>query len=752
MATYYLDFEGGNDGNDGTTFANRWKTFASGATAARTAPGDTIRIMASPDPSSLGITAQWTNKSSTVTLASALNVLITDCESAWTASTNVTCSTGGTFNQFRTGTTSVKHAIAAGFTTGKAAYFDLGGSNDYSGYEGITLWVMVQTSTLAASTLSIRLCSDTTGDTTVDTLPLPPITLVDCWVPVYIDLGSALGSAIQSIALYADADPGTIDVYFDNINTVKASSGGDNLHLRSLIGKNTGSTEYWWGIRSISGTDVQIDGTPYNFFGTNQRVGRGYSGTTESVTTYHRDPIVLPQTSGNAQVVQESGTSGNHITYSGGWNRSDMSTQTGETWIDGSGAWGIGIHYNGNGFLTIDKLNCVRYDYGHYMACTFTNDVSIGTIRACHCRTGGIYFRDGNFISGTDIVANACVVNFTFFVGLGLVFTKLRSLSAGLPGGAQPGFGLASAGINWMDITTLDIYNAEGRGYVAGGSTDFLNNTHVGTLTIKDCGNVGFEPGPGITDLVVVDTLVSEANGSAGVNFANTNGRLYIKSLTCTNNTGVGVIADSLRGAEVVVGSLTTSGNSQGVSDSQSYGKVTILNSSIAETTKITTGSAGYSLNGRLIMRNFNATANDHRTYFGSSMGEIFSETSVRHTASGLAWRISPKSSFINQYHPVVESLGFVNVNASAAVTLKLWMRRTNTNLVGTFRVRGGQIAGVSTDQTASISAAADTWQELTLTFTPTETGAVEMEVLTYASDGATTYNLYIDDFTPSQA
>ena len=62
MATFYLDFENGNDANDGTTFANRWKTLTSGATAARIAPGDTIRIMGSPAPTSLGINGTWTSQ------------------------------------------------------------------------------------------------------------------------------------------------------------------------------------------------------------------------------------------------------------------------------------------------------------------------------------------------------------------------------------------------------------------------------------------------------------------------------------------------------------------------------------------------------------------------------------------------------------------------------------------------------------------------------------------------------------------
>jgi hypothetical protein len=59
VATFYLDQDGGNDANNGTTFALRWKTITNGATAGRLAVGDTIRIMASPDPTSLG-NATWT--------------------------------------------------------------------------------------------------------------------------------------------------------------------------------------------------------------------------------------------------------------------------------------------------------------------------------------------------------------------------------------------------------------------------------------------------------------------------------------------------------------------------------------------------------------------------------------------------------------------------------------------------------------------------------------------------------------------
>ncbi len=65
-----------------------WKTITSGATSARIAPGDTIREAKSPDPYSVG-NATWTTGSATITLASAQNLNLDMCETAWTAVTGI---------------------------------------------------------------------------------------------------------------------------------------------------------------------------------------------------------------------------------------------------------------------------------------------------------------------------------------------------------------------------------------------------------------------------------------------------------------------------------------------------------------------------------------------------------------------------------------------------------------------------------------------------------------------------------------
>ena len=59
-STFYLDYENGNDANDGSDWANAWKTITSGATAERIAPGDAVGFTKGPDPSSVG-NVTWTD-------------------------------------------------------------------------------------------------------------------------------------------------------------------------------------------------------------------------------------------------------------------------------------------------------------------------------------------------------------------------------------------------------------------------------------------------------------------------------------------------------------------------------------------------------------------------------------------------------------------------------------------------------------------------------------------------------------------
>jgi hypothetical protein len=449
MATFYLDFEGGNDANNGTTFANRWKTLTSGATAARIAPGDEIRIMGSPAPTSLGQTAVWTSQAlqATKTLTAATNatpiaitvtghgystgdtvvvtgvvgntaangtweITVTDANTftldgsagngnrtaggtvrlrnntrvmlttavtqniastgpgraAWTsADANVTTSLDTSI--FKEHSVSDAISVGVNFTTGKAAYYTLPATLDLSAYQQVSFWVYITFNAFTtANKCELRLCSDTTGNTVVDTIAFPIVPSVGRMQCITVDKGSALGSSISSIALNVNSDlatAGTVVVYLANIIACKASSAADSLTLTSLIGKNvTGET--FWGIQSINGRRVMLDADTNA--GPASTTVRGYYGTSETVTTWKRETIKLgPAASSTTalQTIQDSGTDGSPITFSGGWDRTNMSTQNLETWLDGLNGLGRAVDYGtSRNWATLTNMAFTRFNNG----------------------------------------------------------------------------------------------------------------------------------------------------------------------------------------------------------------------------------------------------------------------------------------------------------------------------------------------------------------------------------------------------
>ena len=89
-------------------------------------------------------------------------------------------------------------------------------------------------------------------------------------------------------------------------------------------------------------------------------------------------------------------------------------------------------------------------------------------------------------------------------------------------------------------------------------------------------------------------------------------------------------------------------------------------------------------------------------------------------------------------------------VNGSGLVTVRAWMRR-NSSFMGTepkITLTGLGIAGTGA-ATASMTAGADTWEQLTVTGTPDAKGVVTLKVETFST--ATEAKTWIDDITVSQ-
>ena len=784
MATYYLDLENGNDANDGTTFANRWKTFTNGATAARIAPGDTIRVMGSPDPTSLGINGTWTggkpeaafatptltnatpivcttatahgystgdvvvvravtgntnaNGTWTITvtsstsfeldgssgngttggsgrtvarrnrqcvfLASALtaNIAMTGESQtvAWTASTNVTTSLSTAFYKEHRASQSI--AIAAGFTTGKAAYYTLPSTLDLSSYQQVSLWLHQSAGTLSDTAYELRLCTDTTGDTSVHTIALPSPGSANNWTPVTVDLATNLNSAIKSIALYVNTDLGAATLLVDNIIACKASSSADSLTLHSLIGKNIAGDTFY-GIQSINGTRVMLDQN------TNRTPGgtsahECYQGTSETVTTYKRETIKTARSAGNT--INDNGTAGNLISFEGGWDRTDMSTQTLETWLDGQNGVGNGLSMTSSrSYLSFNKFALVRYSVG----------IAITNSASANIQMNEIVALNNNANSGLSSTASSST------------YTNIKSASF------NNASGLTISGSS-CTFTTLGLLNSN-NDYGLSNSGSF--NTFE-TLTQANGNTLG-----GVTtsgNQATFGSVVASNNLASG--FALSGNDFTARTITANGNTGYGLNFISCERAKIFGGS--TSDNTTGgiTATSTAFLKSFTINEAV-EVAGQTSG-----VNNAIYSTNHDNTADNHRTFLDG--GLISSDASIRKTASGISWKLQPTSTARVSRYPLSMSLAKVAVAANALVTIKAWMRRDNTGLTMRLVCKANQLAGIgSSDITSSMTAAADTWEELTITFTPTEVGVVE---ITAEAFGGTTYTGYVDDLTITQA
>lgn len=772
MATFYLDYEGGNDANDGTTFANRWKTITNGATAARIAPGDTIRIMASPDPTSIG-NATWTgggrplavniasstnatpieittsaahglsandyvsvidhttntnangiwkvgavNSSTAFTIvqingtnttgngvggatgnitkvnntivktASALVQNIALCgglgqKPAWTQSTNVTASQLTT--TYKEGYSCASIAIAAAFTTGKAAYYTLPASLDLSAYQQVSFWIRLQTGTVgAAGSVYVALCTDTTGDTVAHQCNVPALGTTAQWVPVTVNLGTNLNAAIQSVAFYVVTDNGAQTFYLDNIVACKAAASNDSLTLTSLVSKSDGTgDEAWYALQSLN-SDAAMLANDTNQPSTTTSI-RGYNGATATVTTYKRETIkTIPVASGSVQAVNEGGSAGSLTTYSGGWNRTDMSTQTGQTWFDGQNGVGTGLNASTFGYMAFDSVNFCRYQAGYNEA---AGPNSIGSMYATACGTG-------------------VTIGSTTAPAIGSAATALwgNNNSTGI---VLSGFG--------TNITAVK--NAESCGAV-GLSFNTAGQCRVSTVTT---GNTG-----------------SSINGGLRFGIAN---NCIVGSVTSTNGL-IGIYCTGSLNCFVNGGS-TTGSTTSGVAFA-SNGELYLNNFTINETTEVSGLASGL----RYLYSNRHDNT-DGNNWVWQGQGTVNQQAVVVDSPATTSWKMNPTTADATATSPLLLKLGTVVCAASTLVTVTARMRRSNTGLTMRLCCPGGQISGVANDVTADMTAAIDTWETVTITFTPSKAGAVDIYAYAF---GGTTHSGYVCNLTASQA
>lgn len=327
----------------GSSWSDAWLTTTSGATSARIQPGDTIRYN-KQTVTGTGVDATFTANSKTVTLANALTKTIEHANSGFTVSSNIT---GTTNTSRKIGLTATLITPDSGFTTGKVCYKEVagGGTQNFSAYSKISLWFRPTTNVvITANTYKICLCSDATGDTIVNEINIPATIANNVWHAFVLDYGGALGSSIQSVAIYANSDPGTTAFSFNNIIAC------NTLSHTTLFGFEG---DCFYNVQAIDDTTVTIDS---NNISTG---GQGWYGTTGTAELFYRIPIES-YLNATINAANDSGSAtGGYITFSGGWD-TGTNTRDGMTAF-ASNTVGLGICFAGATYVKLENFIMARF-------------------------------------------------------------------------------------------------------------------------------------------------------------------------------------------------------------------------------------------------------------------------------------------------------------------------------------------------------------------------------------------------------
>ena len=216
--------------------------------------------------------------------------------------------------------------------------------------------------------------------------------------------------------------------------------------------------------------------------------------------------------------------------------------------------------------------------------------------------------------------------------------------------------------------------------------------------------------------------------------------------LSCSNNGGA---AFSLAWcSNVLIRNLTANNN---VTAQTLYGEnVTLVN--FTTDVSLPYISPIYGTPGRCSVQKLNGDVNSNAIITDGG-NYITSLATDRAGGTGIMWKMFVVSTTTTANYPVWFRTATIAVVANKLVTVTAYMKKSHaTNVSGALVARVNQIAW--SDGTADLiflCSSADTdWHQVSLTFTPTEAGVVEIECWSWYVAG--TGQVYIEDMAISQA
>ena len=669
-------------------------------------------------------------------------------------------------------------------SSGCIASFNIGTLStpvDFSAYEQVSLKYRT-TYGFSTSLFSLRLCTGLDGANPVHTIDLA------CngasskgWMSLTEDFGTALSSSIRSVALYRDAGSGsyTPTLYLSNIIACKASSANDCLTHDSLVGLNTTDDPDWYPIESINGTRVLLRGHYNNshadMFGYYyQGNALGWSATNSNADIYVRKTLrrdlnfIGTQAPGNSmsynnpfgKINSQWGGSSSYIKISGGWDRTSMSTQSLEmSYIDGVISEGYGIWVNSSAYFEIEKVGFVRFSRGFQLSGYYGSIKNVAASECYNgidgyvqggmdyfqvnhvnnCRNSGVYLGNvsckywdasyGGFVQATYADRD----RYKMRVSCNGTGAYLHSWYTYSPFKYIDGNANTSYCVNLENIGgsfEIESSNVDlGRAQVAGLYLNCLGSVKVHTLSAINR-NSAFTAQKGEHTIVQCNNPI----------YYNPTGGTLNQAGDYPGAWGEAIQAYS--GAKLRVGNATTSSTFGSRVQAGSNGELLLENCSVS----YSYGGALYTTTGGII-RAKNSAGYTVRNQYGSS-GIIIPDTTTVKTAGGTSWQFRYLSG-VDIELPV----GKVAVNSGTQASVSVWIYSqglSSSDASGyKIKVDGANVGLSSSLETAFSSNFQDyTWKQLTVNFTPTTAGIVDV----FLVGGGASAQVNFDEMSATQA
>ena len=458
------------------------------------------------------------------------------------------------------------------------------------------------------------------------------------------------------------------------------------------------------------------------------------------------DTGAAASTTTSVQVVNSSGNSSAFLYISGGWDLS-TETQTGQTWFrQMHGTFnnrnGYGLYVTGKSYTNLDKLNFLRYNYGIYYNASSNNTITSAT---CNSNgSGGIYYTNSNNNTITSVTCNSNN-NYSIYYNASsnnTITSATCSLNTyGIYYNASNNT-ITSATCN---SNTYGIYYTNSNNNTITSATCSLNtygiyytNSNSNTITSATCNSNTY----GIYYNASNNTITSATcnSNTYGIYYTNGNNNT-IRSATCNSNT-YGIYYNASSNNTIYV--VSTTGNTMAGIYTDNSNNI-CHSATIVESTKVATGVAYYA-NTRQYINNLGGYS-----YVYSNYATANSQNATA-GGTGKEWKFAITNAARNSGYPFYIPIARVAVASSGKVTVKVYFKKSGTGIAGGLRCRVSQVAWSDGASDITVTCPNNTSRnQVTLEFTPTEAGVVEIEAgAWYVS--STSQTIIVDDIEITQA